>query len=167
MDRRDIRREAPQPGQESVWDYPRPPACRPFQGSISVVVCDIVVASATDCVRVLETSHPPVYYVARDDINMEYLRLSERASWCEWKGQAVYFDLHCNGRTTSAIAWSYPEPTPAFASIRDHLAFYPGRVDACFVNGEQVQTQAGDFYGGWITSNIVGPFKGSLGTTGW
>ncbi len=115
----------------------------------------------------LETSHPPVYYIPLADVCEDFLKTSTRSSFCEWKGQAGYVSLVVNGKKSKDAAWFYSNPTKAFASIRDYLAFYPGRVDGCFVDGEHVQAQAGDFYGGWVTSHIVGPFKGSAGTMGW
>jgi uncharacterized protein (DUF427 family) len=117
--------------------------------------------------RVLETSHPPVYYIPPDDVKGEYLKKSLGVSWCEWKGRARYYNLTLGDRTQERVAWSYPDPDPAFSPIRDHFAFYAGPMDACFVNGEQVTPQPGRFYGGWITRNIVGPFKGDPRTEGW
>ena len=157
----------PGPGQESVWDYPRPPRLEDCSERLKIVVDDVVIAESERAKRVLETSHPPVYYIPPADIRMEMLEPTERQSWCEWKGTARYFDVVVGQRRIDSAAWSYPSPTPAFVSIRDHLAFYPHLMDACFVGEEQVQAQAGGFYGGWITSNIVGPFKGEPGTRGW
>jgi uncharacterized protein (DUF427 family) len=157
----------PGPGQESVWDYPRPPRCEPCSRQIEVIVDDLRLASSNSSKRVLETSHPPVFYIPPEDILMEHLFPTFGKTWCEWKGDASYYDLHIGDRVIASVAWTYRSPSPAFAAIRDHLAFYPSRVDACFVDGERVQSQPGDFYGGWITSDIVGPFKGSPGTMGW
>ncbi|MEQ9410067.1 MAG: DUF427 domain-containing protein [Fuerstiella sp.] len=162
-----INREIPGPGQESVWDYPRPPRLQDCTKHIEVVVNSVKIASSRRSRRVLETSHPPVYYIPQTDIRMQYLVETERQSWCEWKGTARYFDVCVENRLIPAAAWSYPEPTEAFEPIRDYIAFYPSRVDACFVDEERVRSQAGDFYGGWITNNIVGPFKGEPGTAGW
>jgi uncharacterized protein (DUF427 family) len=117
--------------------------------------------------RLLETSHPPAYYIPSEDVRKEFFKLSSRRSFCEFKGEACYFDLTVGDRTSGAAAWSYPSPNPLYSAIRHHFAFYPSRVDACFVGEERVRPQAGDFYGGWITSNIVGPFKGGSGTSGW
>lgn len=126
-----------------------------------------VLAESSRTVRVLETSHPPIYYIPPADIRLDMLVLNSEQSWCEWKGTARYFDLRTGDRTVRKVAWGYPSPTSAFEAIRDHLAFYPQLMDACFVGEEQVQSQAGGFYGGWITSRIVGPFKGEPGTRGW
>jgi uncharacterized protein (DUF427 family) len=161
------KRIMPGPGQESVWDYPRPPRVEDSGKHIQVVFDGIVIADTRRAKRVLETSHPPVYYIPPQDIRMEYLELTSRTSYCEWKGQAAYHDLSIDGQSVENVAWSYPDPTPGFESIKGHLAFYPHLVDACYVDGEQVQPQAGGFYGGWITSDIVGPFKGEPGTWGW
>lgn len=162
-----MRRIEPQPGQESVWDYPRPPRLEPTGKLIEVRFAHEIVASSRDCHRVLETSHPPVYYIPRDDVKMELLTPRDHRTFCEFKGHAGYFDLRVADRTSQQAAWAYDEPVPAFAAIRGHLSFYASRVDACFVDGEQVVAQEGDFYGGWITRDIVGPFKGGQGTWGW
>jgi uncharacterized protein (DUF427 family) len=132
-----------------------------------VVLGDVTVADTTRAFRVLETSHPPVYYIPLEDVRSEYLRPSRRRTYCEFKGQASYYDLVVAEREVRAAAWYYPDPNERFAAIRDHVAFYPGRVDACFVDEEQVAAQEGDFYGGWVTSEIEGPFKGGPGTAGW
>lgn len=155
------------PGQESVWDYPRPPRLENVTRHVQVVFNAIVVAETRNTKRVLETSHPPVYYIPPDDVRTEYLILADASSFCEWKGQANYYTIVVGSRQSGEAAWFYPNPTPAFAALQDHVAFYPGRVDACFVDGERVRAQAGGFYGGWITDEIVGPFKGEPGTIGW
>jgi uncharacterized protein (DUF427 family) len=116
---------------------------------------------------VLETSHPPVYYVPPEDIKMEHLRPSAGTSYCEWKGRAGYYDVLTEERTEERAAWFYPSPSPSFRDLKDYVAFYPSRMDACWVGREMVEAQEGDFYGGWITPNIVGPFKGAPGTWGW
>ena len=152
---------------ESVWDYPRPPRAEPSTRRIRVVIGGVTVADTTRPIRVLETSHPPTYYVPPEDVRREYLRPSRRRTYCEFKGQASYYDLVVGEREVRDAAWYYPDPNERFAAIRDHVAFYPGRVDACFVDEEQVVAQAGDFYGGWLTSDIEGPFKGGPGTAGW
>ncbi len=154
-------------GRESVWDYPRPPRCEPCHKRIEVHIDGERIASTRNSLRVLETSHPPVFYIPPEDVLMEYLFPVFGRTWCEWKGDASYYDLHLREHMVPAAAWSYRTPTPAFEAIRDHLAFYPSRVDACFVDDERVQSQPGDFYGGWITRDIVGPSKGSPGTMGW
>lgn len=162
-----IKRIEPDPGQESVWDYPRPPRLEDCLERIRVVVDDVVIAESTQTKRVLETSHPPVYYIPPADIHMDLLIPTGRRTWCEWKSTAHYFDVIVGDRKIPHAAWAYPSPAPEFEPIRDHLAFYPHLMDACFVGEEQVQAQASGFYGGWITSNIVGPFKGEPGTQGW
>jgi uncharacterized protein (DUF427 family) len=116
---------------------------------------------------VLETSHPPTYYLPPEDIRLEYLSPAAGSSLCEWKGAARYYTLEVGGRRVERVAWSYPQLTPAFAAIKDYVAFYAAPMDACLVDGERVVPQPGDFYGGWITSDIVGPFKGEPGTRGW
>ena len=161
------RRVEPAPGQESVWDYPRPPRLEPTTKQIEVVFHGRVIASTRRAMRVLETSHPPVYYLPPDDIRLEYLQPSAHGSVCEWKGAAQYFTVVVGDRHQPNAAWSYPDPTPAFAPIRDYVAFYPSLMDACSVDGERVTPQPGGFYGGWITADIVGPFKGEAGTWGW
>ncbi len=162
-----IERIKPGPGQESVWDYPRPPRVEAVTKRLRVVLGGETIADTTRGFRVLETSHPPVYYIAPKDVADGVTRLVPGASFCEFKGAAVYWDIHTAGVRAERAAWSYPDPTPPFAPIRYHLAFYPSRMDACFVGDEQVRAQEGDFYGGWITSRVVGPFKGAPGTLGW
>ena len=162
-----IERNQPGSGQESVWDYPRPPRLEECAEKIKVVADGTIIAESNQTRRVLETSHPPVYFIPCEDIRMECLEPTLRRTACEWKGEARYFDVVVEDRRIRNAAWVYPSPTPAFAAIRDHIAFYPELMDACFVGEEQVQSQAGGFYGGWITSRIVGPFKGEPGTRGW
>jgi uncharacterized protein (DUF427 family) len=134
---------------------------------IQVVFNGEVIADTRRAKRVLETSHPPVYYVPPEDIRTEYLKPAGGQSWCEWKGPARYYSVQVAGQKAERAAWYYPDPTPGFESLRNYVAFYPGRMEACYVDGERVQAQAGDFYGGWITGDIVGPFKGGPGTMGW
>lgn len=160
-------KQAPGPGQESVWDYPRPPAVVPSGERVTVVLGGRVVAETTAALRVLETSHPPTYYLPREAFGPGVLRPAESATWCEWKGRAAYFDVVGGGRVAPAGAWTYPTPTRGFEVLRDHVAVMPGAVDACYVDGERVRPQEGGFYGGWITSRVVGPFKGGPGTSGW
>lgn len=157
----------PGPGKESVWDYPRPPRVEPSSKLIQVVFNNVMLAETRDAKRVLETSHPPVYYIPPADIRMEYLHPSSQTSRCEWKGLASYYTIRVGEKQVENAGWYYPNPKPNFAAIRDCVAFYPQLMDACWINGERVQAQQGDFYGGWITSDIVGPFKGGLGTWGW
>jgi uncharacterized protein (DUF427 family) len=161
------RRVEPGPGQESVWDYPRPPRVEDTARRVRVVFAGAVVADTTRARRVLETAGAPVYYVPPGDVRRELLRPSGATTVCEWKGRARYFDVVVGDRTAVGAAWAYPEPAPGYEAIRDHVAFYPGRVDACFVDAERVRPQPGRFYGGWITPDVVGPFKGDPGTEGW
>jgi uncharacterized protein (DUF427 family) len=157
----------PGPGQEFVWDYPHPPRLEDSEKRIKVVFGGVTLAYTTRAKRVLETSHPPVYYLPTEDIRMEHLTLAEGTSFCEWKGAACYYDLVTDERKVRRAVWFYPNPVPAYAELKDYVAFYPALMDACWVDGEKVQAQEGDFYGGWITSDIVGPFKGAPGTRGW
>lgn len=155
------------PGQESVWDYPRPAVAEPTALHIEIVHRGRTVADSGRAVRVLETSHPPTYYLPPDDVAVELLRPARQQSWCEWKGQATYFDLVIDGAAVPAVAWAYPRPAPAFAILKDHLAFYAAPLDRCSVDGEAVTTQPGRFYGGWITRHVCGPFKGVPGSRFW
>jgi len=152
---------------ESVWDYPRPAVLEAFDGHLRVEHEGRTLAVSNRAYRVLETSHPPTYYIPEADVDMGLLRANTRQSLCEWKGRARYFDLVTPKRTIANAAWTYPAPTGAFEPIAGYLSFYASAVDGCYVNGERVQPQEGDFYGGWITSNISGPFKGPPGTRGW
>jgi uncharacterized protein (DUF427 family) len=155
------------PGQESVWDYPRPPRCELITKPIQVVFAGQVIADTRRAYRVLETSHPPVFYIPPGDVKREYLVPSTQTSFCEWKGRAGYVHVQVGDRVARNAAWFYPVPDPGFAEIRDHYAFYAGKMDECRVDGEVVTPQPGGFYGGWITREIVGPFKGEPGTWGW
>lgn len=159
------KRIKPKKGQESVWDYPRPPRLESTPKHLKVMWKGQVLAETNGGFRVLETSHPPVYYFPPNSIRMDVLeQVTGQRSFCEFKGVANYWQTR---EGQKVIAWSYPEPSSAFQSIRDYLAFYPSRVEACYVDGELAVAQEGDFYGGWITKDIVGPFKGGLGTWGW
>ena len=162
-----IQRIIPGPGQESVWDYPRPPRLEDTDKHIEVVFGGVTIADTRRAKRVLETSHPPVYYLPPDDIQWDYFTRAPGESFCEWKGLAGYYTITVGEHKVEAAAWFYPNPTPAFLALQNYLALYPGRMDACFVDGERVTPQPGQFYGGWITSGIVGPFKGEPGTGGW
>lgn len=162
-----IPRPQPQPNQESVWDYPRPPRVEPTGKRVQVVFNGVTIADTTRALRVLETSHPPVYYLPPADIQMEYLTGTSQHTFCEFKGAASYWAIKLNGKVAENFAWSYQSPALGYEAIKNHLAFYPSRVDACYVDGERVTAQEGDFYGGWITSDIVGPFKGGPSTWGW
>jgi uncharacterized protein (DUF427 family) len=152
---------------ESVWDYPRPPRLERSPARITVRHAGVTVVDSDRCHRVLETSHPPVYYVPRSDVAPGVLVAGRGASVCEYKGAATYWDLVVGAVRVPAAGWSYEHPTPAYADIAGAVAFYPGRVDECRVDGERVRAQPGDFYGGWITDAITGPFKGPAGTAGW
>jgi uncharacterized protein (DUF427 family) len=134
---------------------------------VRVVHGDVVIVDTRRAVRVLETSHPPSFYVPPEDVAAERLVPARGGSFCEWKGQAAYFDVVAGDRAAARAAWHYPSPTAAFASLAGYVSFYPGRVDGCFVDDERVRPQEGDFYGGWVTDEIVGPFKGLAGTRGW
>ena len=159
--------EKPGPDQESVWDYPRPPRLERFEGRITIELGGEVIASTQGAWRVLETSHPPTYYLPRTAFAEGVLRDAPGSSWCEWKGQARYFDLFTAGRAAPKAAWTYPHPTPGFEPIANAVAVMAGQVDRCTVDGETVTPQPGGFYGGWITSAVVGPFKGGPGSAGW
>lgn len=160
-------RVVPGPGQESVWDYPRPPRVEDSAQHVQVVFNGVVIADSRRARRVLETSHPPVYYIPPEDVRVEYLTTTPRATFCEFKGAASYYSVSVGDKTAANGAWYYPRPRAGYTGIAGYVAFYPGRMDACTVDGELVQAQRGDFYGGWVTSNIVGPFKGGPGTIGW
>lgn len=152
---------------ESVWDYPRPPRVEQLASVARVQFDGITIAKSAAALRVLETSHPPTIYFPPTDVHLELLKPSSGITLCEWKGQASYFDLAGEHRESSSAAWSYADPLPAYRALKDYVAFYPQRVDACFIDDERVTAQAGDFYGGWITADIKGPFKGAGGTAGW
>jgi uncharacterized protein (DUF427 family) len=161
------RGSTPEPGQESVWDYPRPPRLEDSSDDIQIVFQGIVIARTQQAKRVLETSHPPVYYIPPADIRMEYLTATSRQTYCEFKGKASYYTIRMDSASVPNGAWYYVHPSKGYEGLAHYVAFYPGSMDACYVNGEKVQAQPGDFYGGWITSKIVGPFKGGPGTYGW
>jgi uncharacterized protein (DUF427 family) len=153
---------------ESVWDYPRPPRVEPTERRVRVVLGGEVIADTRCAHRVLETSHPPVYYVPIEDVAPAALVPSGgRQSDCEWKGLASYYDVVAGGQCAERAAWTYRDPRRGFEPIRDAVAFYPGLMEACYVDDERVEPQPGGFYGGWITSDVVGPFKGAPGTLGW
>lgn len=153
---------------ENVWDYPRPPIVVPCARRVRVELAGLELARSDRALRVLETSHPPTIYIPPDDVRPELLVRSEaRPTWCEFKGAATYLDATLPDRTVHAVAWSYGEPTAGYEALRDHVAFYPGRVDAAWLDDERVVPQPGGFYGGWVTGDLVGPFKGDAGTAGW
>lgn len=160
--------DTPGPGQTSVWSYPRPAVARPSTRHLRVIFAGTVIAETRAGFAVLETSHPPGYYIPPEDVDFSRLHATGGASsLCEWKGAARYYDIIVGDRISHEAAWTYPDPVDAFAPLKDHIAFYPGRVDACTVDGEAVTPQAGRFYGGWITSDQAGPFKGPPGTQFW
>jgi uncharacterized protein (DUF427 family) len=155
----------PLPSEESVWDYPRPPRIEPVDWPFKVEDHGTVLAATTHGIRVLETSHPPCFYFPPDDVDFSRLEPSPTRTFCEWKGRARYWHLRTPTGLVEDACWAYPEPVDE--RLRDHVSFYAGRVEACYVAGERVQPQEGDFYGGWITSWVRGPFKGGPGTRGW
>ena len=146
--------------RESVWDYPLPPRVEDFPKPIKILFDGKVIADSLDSKRVLEKGHPPVYYLPMQDINSILLKPASRRTWCEWKGQAKYFDVVVGNQISRNAAWFYPDPTPEYVEIAGYVAFYADKMEACFVGDERVEAQEGGFYGGWITSNIQGPFKG-------
>lgn len=153
---------------ESVWDYPRPPRVEHTARHIVIVHAGSTIADTSKAMRLLETSHPPTYYLPQSDIAMHLLRPApQRRSFCEFKGVATYWNLNLGDVLIEDVAWSYAAPTTPYASLKDHLAFYASKLDTCTVDGETVIPQPGDFYGGWITSHVTGPFKGAPGTLGW
>ncbi len=151
----------------SVWDFPRPPAVEPEPRRVRVVLGGVTIADSTRALRVLETSHPPTVYVPPEDVAPGVLDPVARTTVCEFKGGAAYFDVRGGGRVARAAAWTYRAPRAGYEALRDHVAFYPGRMDACWLGDERVRAQDGDFYGGWITDDVLGPFKGGPGTGGW
>lgn len=163
----DIAIEKPGPGQESVWSFPRPAIAQPCLRHLQVVHGGTTIASTGRGVRTLETSHPPTYYFPADDVLAGVLVPSGHRSLCEWKGQAVYFDVLVGGERKPNAAWSYPAPTPGFASIAGHVAFYAAPFERCLVDGEAATPQPGGFYGGWVSSHVTGPFKGIPGSRLW
>lgn len=154
------------PGQESVWDYPRPPRLELTSRHILVMHDNVTLAETQRAFRVLERSHPPVYYLPPQDVRLDLLLRTEQVSFCEWKGAASYYHLATSPHRITDAAWSYDDPATKFREITGYIAFYPAKVEA-FVDGERVQPQPGNFYGGWITSDIVGPFKGEPGSRWW
>lgn len=153
--------------RESVWDYPRPPGLEKVSRKLKVIAHGKVVAETDRGFRIVETSHPPVYYFPPQDVRQEFLNRNQSRTFCEWKGAAAYYDLVLDDHKVHDAAWSYLKPNIDYYPIKGYFAFYPGKMDECFVDDEKVQAQEGDFYGGWITSNIEGPFKGMPGTWKW
>ncbi|MET0975995.1 MAG: DUF427 domain-containing protein [Leifsonia sp.] len=165
--RSDVTRVPPAVGQESVWDYPRPPRIEPVDRRVSIVLGGDVIVDTRDVVRVLETSHPPVYYLPLSAFRDGVVVPAAGSSYCEFKGAARYLTLSTPARSAERAAWTYPSPEPGYELLRDRIAVYAGRVDEARVDGEVVVPQPGGFYGGWITTDVVGPFKGGQGTLGW
>jgi uncharacterized protein (DUF427 family) len=159
-------RVEPGPGQESVWDYPRPPALEPAGAVLRVEADGTVIAASDRALRICETSQPPAYYFPPADVGLERLVEVEGNTFCEWKGLATYFDVVVDGRRIEQAAWTYRSPTDRYLEITDHVAFYAQKLD-CFVDDEPVVPNDGSFYGGWVSSKVVGPFKGAPGTLGW
>ena len=155
------------PGQQSVWSFPRPAIAERSGAHVKIEHRGLVIADTHASVRTLETSHPPSYYFPIDAIAPGTLRRARGSSFCEWKGAAQYWDVVIGDLVLPRVGWSYPDPSPAFATLRDHVAFYAGPFDRCSVDGETVVPQPGSFYGGWITGDLVGPFKGIPGSMGW
>lgn len=158
--------ESPTENQESVWDYPRPPKIDPDERHILVKHDDLIIAETYSSIRILETASPPVFYISPSDANFDYLKEAQGSSICEWKGTAKYWSLYLKDRVIKNIGWSYPSPFKEFEIIKDYISFYPARLD-CYVDGEKVMPQPGGFYGGWVTSEIIGPFKGKPGSGWW
>ncbi len=157
----------PGPGQRSVWDFPRPPVIEPVPDRVLVRFGGSIVADTTRAVRVCETASPPTYYIPFADVAPGALVPAAGESFCEWKGRARYWSVITSQREARKAAWSYPNPTPPFTALSDRVAFYAGRMDACQVGPHLVVPQPGGFYGGWITPEFTGPFKGEPGTTHW
>ena len=153
--------------QESVWDYPRPAIHQKHTGLIEVIVNNIIIAKSNNAIRVIETSHPPTYYLPPEDVKINLLKKNKNNSFCEWKGEASYLDFFIDKIKIPNIGWYYSLPTEKFQAIKNYISFYASRTEKCIVNGEIVKTQEGNFYGGWITKNLKGPFKGGGGTSGW
>lgn len=150
-----------------MWDYPRPPRVEPSSAEVLVVLGGVEVCRTSRALRVLETSHPPAWYLPVADWLPGSLETAAGSSFCEWKGVASYLTVVGGGLRAEQAAWTYRDPVPAYAALRDTVAVYPAAVDAAFVDGEQVRAQQGGFYGGWVTDDVVGPFKGEPGSTGW
>lgn len=157
----------PGPGQESVWDYPRPPRLEPVARPVRVEHGGETIAESGRAMRICETASAPTYYIARDDVSMSLLERVSRRSHCEWKGEAAYFDVVVGDRRAAAAAWCYPKPYDDFAAIAGWISFMPQHVDACWVGDDRVVPQPGGFYGGWVTPELTGPIKGAPGTGHW
>jgi uncharacterized protein (DUF427 family) len=162
-----IKKIKPAAWQESVWDYPRPPRLEKISKEIKIIFNGETIVLTNIAMRVLETSHPPVYYIPSVDIKMEFLIPGIGNSFCEWKGNSNYYDVRIKDKLANKAAWYYPSPTNEFTEIKNFVAFYASKMDGCYIDSEKVIPQPGGFYGGWITKDIVGPFKGEPGTFGW
>ncbi len=162
-----IQRQVPLYNQESVWDYPRPPRLEVCHKHLRVIFNGIEIVNSHTSYRILETSHPPTYYISPDDLQLAYFHEVNQSSLCEWKGRASYYDITVHGKTAKQAAWFYKQPSAPYQEIANYVALYAHLMEACYVNDEKVQAQQGDFYGGWITADVVGPFKGAPGTWGW
>lgn len=158
--------QKPGPGQESVWDYPRPPRLMREERRVMVKLGEVTIAVTERAIKVMETASAPTFYLPPDEVNSGLLHAAEGQSLCEWKGTAQYWDVVLPDQQLSRTAWSYPEPYPEFRQIRDYLAFYPHELE-CYLSEERVRPQPGGFYGGWVSDDIVGPFKGAAGTGSW
>lgn len=161
--------DTPGPGQESVWDFPRPPVIRLIDARVRVLHHGVVVADTTACLQVLETSQAPAYYFPRESVDMRRLSASRNRSWCEWKGEASYWSFAAPDAPEhdADIGWSYESPTRGYEAIAGYLAFFAQRVDECWVDDHRVEPNPGNFYGGWVTPAVVGPFKGGPGSRMW
>ena len=165
--RRPTQIETPAAGQESVWDYPRPPRIESVDARVQVWFADVALADTASALRVCETSSPPTIYLPRESVRMDLLEPAPEVALCEWKGTARYYSVRAGEQVAFCVAWSYPEPFEGYEALTDRMAFFPGRVDACFLGDERVTPQPGEYYGGWVTQNLVGPFKGEPGTEDW
>jgi uncharacterized protein (DUF427 family) len=158
--------EQPKPGQESVWDYPRPPLVVPDRRVVAVRFAKVLLAESSRTLRVLETASAPTFYLPPEDVRTDHLERSAAASICEWKGEAAYYDFISDWGELRQVAWSYPNPSPSFQALAGYIAFYPSKLE-CYVDRERVRAQPGGFYGGWVTRDIAGPVKGLPGSHGW
>ena len=158
--------DTPGTGQESVWDYPRPPTIQPDERHVVVRSYELLVAESNRTLRVLETASAPTFYLPAEDVRGELLQRTSGGSVCEWKGAAVYFDLNAPWGEVRGVGWSYPHPRSEFAALAGYIAFHPARLE-CELDDERVRPQPGGFYGGWVTSDLAGPVKGAPGSEGW
>jgi uncharacterized protein (DUF427 family) len=152
---------------ESVWDFPRPPHLERVDWRVRVLHAGVTIVDAPHAIRILETSQPPAYYVAAEFVDFAHLETSERRTFCEWKGVAEYADIVVGDERVADAGWTYPSPTASSAAVRGHWAFYAQQADECWIDDERVTSNEGSFYGGWVTANVTGPFKGAPGTSHW